>query len=164
MGAVLAAMPFLAITATTESIRSAIYGMDELECAARFSLKSILLARMGIIGMENLLFAALTAIFEGGSFFQTMLYILVPYLVTVWGSFQIVRHVPGWEGIYSSAGLAVAVSMMTIFGRWNVKWIYGGRYFEWWLLAVAVLLCLTIRESRKIIQSGSAMAMHGGVQ
>ena len=161
LGAMLAVMPFLAIAATMESCRSSFYGMAELELAARFSLKSILLARMGIIGIENLALAALAAFFVREGFFPAMLYILVPYLATVWGSFQIVRVIPGWEGLYSSAALAAVVSVLTLFGKWNLKQLYTGRYFGYWLLATVILLCLTFRESRKIIRGEDVMVMHG---
>ena len=53
--AVSALTPLLALTLVTETGRSEHYGMAELEMATRFSLKSTLLARFGILGMGNLL-------------------------------------------------------------------------------------------------------------
>ena len=41
-----ALLPFVALLAVTEGTRSAVYGMEELELATRFSLKSVLLARL----------------------------------------------------------------------------------------------------------------------
>ena len=46
-----ALIPFLALTFLTESGRSKIYGMEELEYATRFSLKSLMLARLGVLGL-----------------------------------------------------------------------------------------------------------------
>ena len=43
-------MPFLALTAMQEHLRSSMYNMTELELSTRFSVKSILLARMGLLG------------------------------------------------------------------------------------------------------------------
>ena len=50
-----AAVPFLALALAAETGRSARYGMEELELAARFSLKAVVAARMGILGIGNLL-------------------------------------------------------------------------------------------------------------
>ncbi len=45
--------PFLALLLIAESTKSAIYGMNELEMSARFSLKSVVLARLIILGVFN---------------------------------------------------------------------------------------------------------------
>ena len=50
-----AVMPFLALTIISEWMRSIAYGMFELEQVTRFSFKSVLLARLGILGMANFL-------------------------------------------------------------------------------------------------------------
>lgn len=50
-----ALMPLLALTVVSESGRSQNYEMAELEMATRFSLRSVVLARLGILGMENLI-------------------------------------------------------------------------------------------------------------
>ncbi len=58
-------MPFLALTAMQEHLRSSMYNMTELELSTRFSVKSILLARMGLLG----------------SFHLILLLLLLPFLV-----------------------------------------------------------------------------------
>ncbi len=67
--ATLALMPFLAVTVATESTRSVLHGMEELEAVSRFSLKSVLLARMGILGIENLFLAFLAAFLSDRNFY-----------------------------------------------------------------------------------------------
>ena len=150
-GAVLALMPFLAAVCVSESIRPSIYGMKELEMSARFSLKSIILVRMGIVGLENLLLALVAALFVGGSFFQTILYLLVPYLFTTYGSFLLVRKDYGGGGMYFCLGLAVAVSGLMMVSTLNFRWIYQGQYVPTWLAVMAVLAWLTFHESRKTL-------------
>ncbi len=54
-----ALMPLLALTVVSESGRSQNYEMAELEMATRFSLRSVVLARLGILGMENLIVLSL---------------------------------------------------------------------------------------------------------
>ena len=45
--------PFLALLLITESAKSMLFGMNELEMASRFSLKNIVLARLTILGIFN---------------------------------------------------------------------------------------------------------------
>lgn len=148
-GMFLAFMPFLAVTCVSESVRSAMYGMEELEMSARFSLKSIILVRMGIVGLENFLLALAVALFVGENFFQSIAYLLVPYLITTYGSFLLVRRRRNGEEIYLCAGLAAAVSGMMLVSTWECRWVYQERYIVVWLLVLLALAWLTFCESRK---------------
>ena len=148
---VLVFMPFLAATCVSESVRSAMYGMEELEMSARFSLKSIILVRMGIVGIQNLLLAMLAALFVGESFFQNVVYLLVPYLFTTFGSFLLVRKRRGGEEMYYCAGLALAVSGVLLESSWEFPWIYQDKYIAVWLVLAVVLVWMVYCESRKIL-------------
>ena len=55
---VAALLPFAALSTVMELNRSARYQMEELELAARFSLRAVILARMSILGFGNLLLLA----------------------------------------------------------------------------------------------------------
>ncbi len=156
----LAMMPLLAAAGVLESVRSIIYGMDELEKSARFSLKCIVLARMGIVGIENLILTLISALFVQGELLQTMLYLIVPYLITVSGSFFIVRAVSGrgntyehiYESMYACMGSAFAVSCGAAASIRNYSWIYQEQFQIFWAGAAILLLGMTFRESRRIMQ------------
>ena len=61
-----ALLPFVALLAVTEGTRSAVYGMEELELATRFSLKSVLLARLCLVGsLHAVLLLCLTLLCRG---------------------------------------------------------------------------------------------------
>ena len=61
-----ALLPFVALLAVTEGTRSAVYGMEELELATRFSLKSVLLARLCLVGsLHAALLLCLTLLCRG---------------------------------------------------------------------------------------------------
>lgn len=61
-----ALLPFVALLAVTEGTRSAVYGMEELELATRFSLKSVLLARLCLVGsLHAVLLLCLTLLWPG---------------------------------------------------------------------------------------------------
>ena len=89
-------VPILGLLAVAESTRSTIYGMSEFEMSTRFSLKSVVLARMSVLGVVDfiVLVCAIPLCYSvsGFSLLQTGLYLLVPYMLTVNISLWIIRH------------------------------------------------------------------------
>lgn len=150
-GMTLALMPFLAVAAVSECMRSVVYGMDELEMAARFSLKSIILARMFMIGIENLVLVIIFSVFMHGGLLLTMLCLAVPYLITTYGSLLIVRKVSGKEGIYICISYSAAVSMLVGVGFLNYAWIYQEQFVYFWMAAVLLLTFANFKEGRRFL-------------
>ena len=76
-----ALLPFLVPLAVSEGAKSTLYGMEELETASRFSRKSVLLARLCLIGtFHAVLLLALTLLLGGSqglSLGRTGAYLLV---------------------------------------------------------------------------------------
>ena len=70
LGALSACIPYLALTTMAEGSRSARFGMDELEMHTRFSLHSVICARLFLAGALNLI----------------VLTVLIPFLCTAWGT------------------------------------------------------------------------------
>ncbi len=136
-------MPFLALLAAQEHMRSAMYNMTELELSTRFSMKSIVLARMGLLGGFHLalLFFLLPVLVLCGQegMLRTGVYLLVPYLLTTFLSMACARKVRGRESLYLCLGNAVMVSSLQVVGGNMADW-YKGQLFSWWLLALALLL------------------------
>lgn len=143
LGIVAAAMPFLALIAVQEQTRSAVYNMTELELATRFSTKSIMLARMGLLGSFHLallfLLLPLLALYEQTGVWRTGVYLLVPYLMTTFLSMVCSRKVRGRETLYLCLGNAVLVGSLQAVGYGAFRW-YDRRFWGWWLLALALLL------------------------
>ena len=155
---VLASMPFLATVSVVESFRSRLYGMEELEMSSRFSLKSILLARMCIMGLENTLLGMVIAFLLPGNVFQTILRIFVFYLAAAHICFRIVRELAGREGILSCFGLAAAGCIFILYTMTAFPVLYMGRYDYIWLLAGLILLYLAYREGKRNVQSVESYA------
>ena len=97
---VAALLPFAALSTVMELNRSARYQMEELELAARFSLRAVILARMSILGFGNLLLV------------ETGFYMLCPYCLTAVLCLVILRRRRHGENLYLCAGAAVAVSLL----------------------------------------------------
>lgn len=136
-------MPFLALIAAQEHMRSTMYNMTELELSTRFSLKSIVLARMGLLGSFHLLLLfsllPLLVLYGQAGIVRTGVYLLVPYLTTTFFSMVWVRRVRGRESLYLCLGIAVMVSSLQVVGSNVADW-YRGQLFPWWLLALVLLL------------------------
>lgn len=156
-----ALMPFLAISMITENVRSEKYGMTELEMATRFSLRSVLLARMGVVGVCHLVLLGLLMLLDyrdgAASVFQTGVYLLVPYLLTDVGSLWLVRKIRNREALYASLGFACLVSGLPIVSQYTKEFLYRAQNFGWWVLVLIVLCIVMVSEWRKRIENMEEM-------
>lgn len=138
-------MPLLALAVLTECGRAEIYGMVEFELSTRFSMKSVVLARLGIIGISTLILLCVIIPFTTASSKLTLLkagvYIICPYLLTVSLGFWTVRKIHGKESFYVCTGIAVAVSGGNVILSQMFSMIYQDQNFIWWI-AVLMILCL----------------------
>lgn len=148
-----AMMPFLAVSAVAENLRSESFGMAELEMASRFSFKSVVLARMWILGFVHLTVLCLAALLCskncGSTLLQTGVYLLVPYLLTDGVSLWLIRKIRGKEAVYASVGVAVIIGVLPDMGRYATELLYDGEMFFWWLIALVLLMGITFSEGKK---------------
>ena len=155
MWVISALLPFAAVSVVSEHHRSYVFQMSELEMAARFSLKSVALARIGILGISHLLLLLFLipacAWFHTSSLFQTGLYLLVPYLLTDTATLWLCRRIRGREVIYAGAGVAVMVGFLPLLARYTGGWLQQDGMFRGWAVST-VLLCFTaVSEWKKSI-------------
>lgn len=136
-------VPILGLLAVAETTRSTMYGMSEFEMSTRFSLKSVVLARMSVLGvLDFIILACVIPLCCTGSRFsllQTGLYLLVPYMLTVNISLWIVRHFQSRETIYVCMSVAVLVSGANVGLHFITDLIYQNAYIVWWFI-LSVLL------------------------
>lgn len=148
-------IPFVALSIVTESSKANVYHMAELEMASRFSLKSIMLARMGVLGVSHfLLLCMLTPLVSMNQmipFLQTGIYLLVPYLLTTVTGLWITRKIHGKEALYSCMGAAVSVSGINAFTKTMLPQVFSTGYFHWWLIMCFILTAFFIWELKKTI-------------
>lgn len=155
-------MPLLALSVITESGRSFTYGMAELELSARFSLKSIVLARLGILGAANLCLAWLLIFLANGNSRATVLqaavYILCPYLLTAFCGLWVTRKVRGKEAVYLCIGIAAFVSAGNYTAFHAFFTLYEERQFIGWVAALALLAAGTAKEFYQTIRQTEELA------
>lgn len=151
-----AMMPLLALTMITESGRSEYYNMAEFEQSARFSLKSVVLARLGILGIMNIfLFLCFTLVSNVSvdiSLIRTGIYLLCPYLITVFLCLWISRRFRAEEVFYLCIGVTVMVCLSVLMLHNFATAVYGGEYFVWWLGAALLSGIGATRECVRIIK------------
>lgn len=157
-----AVMPLLAVTGVLETVRSEIYGMSELEQASRYNLRSILFARLEIVGMVHFLLFSMGVLLvytaESGAFLYSAVYLFVPYLLTSGGCLFLVRHLRGREGAYGAAAFAALIAFLPqILSYWR-ELLYGAEHFKWWLALFFLLLVFNALQYRKTINNSEDLS------
>ncbi len=149
-------MPLLAMAAITETGRSEAYGMAELEISTRFSLRSVVLARLCILSAADFilicLLIPLAFINDGGTCFQTGVYMVCPYLLTAFFCLWVVRKVRSKETLYLCGGISAGVSAGNILLYTRCPGIFADQYFIWWVAVLAVLGAGTLNQSYQMVK------------
>lgn len=163
-----AMMPFVALCAVTENARSATYGMAELEMASRFSLKSIILARLSVIGLLHFTILGVLIFFVGKSvgvlsgmgavYLRTSVYLFVPYLLTSVLGLVATRRFHGKETIYMCMGISVMVSCLNFILKANIPVLYEEKQFLWWCVFLIYLVVKAGSEYKKAIYQTEDLA------
>ena len=155
---ILGCVPFLVMISVTESMRSYRYGMEELELSARFSLKSIVLARMLILGIGNMV-VLLGAVFVLRSSLQiSIAYVMTPYFLTAGGGLWIVRKVRSKENNLFCFALAVLVSASVWYLPWQFNAMYASQNAWLWAGTCIIGIVITVRESFRTIRMTEDLA------
>ena len=160
LGIVSAFAPLLALTVVTESGRSESYEMAELEMATRFSLRSVLLARLGLLGLANLVmfFLLLPVVVwrQELGVLRAGLYILLPYLLTAFAGLWVLRRFRGREAVYCCVGVAACISFLAAMLFETVPRLYQPDMVSWWLAGVLALSVGTVRQCTGIVRDSLA--------
>lgn len=148
-------VPYIALCAVTESTRSVTYGMWELEMSTRFSLRSVTMARLVAIGLVHLtILAGLIWVSGGTNLFPVIMrgvYLVVPYLLTSVLGVIAVRKLQEYHTAYVCTGCAVMVSILSVYLRGFLSWVYEEKYFIWWCLLAVYLLGRGYKEYKEMI-------------
>lgn len=155
-------VPFLGLLAVTENARSTTYGMNEFEMSTRFSLRSVILSRMGILGVLDLFILCclipLCCIGNDFSLFQTEIYLLVPYLLTVTICLWITRLFHSREAIYGCMSVAVLIGGADIGLHLIADFVYQSSYITWWFVLSVLLVGRMIYETYCTIKQTEELA------
>ncbi len=153
---VLSVIPFLVMCSVAETTRSYRYGMEELELSARFSLKSIVLARMIVLGVGNLLVLTGTMLLLRSH--VNIACIMTPYFLTAGGSLYIVRRLRGAEGVLPCFALAVVVCILELYLSWQPINMFAPEYVWLWICACIAGIIGTVREGYHTVRMMEELA------
>ena len=146
-----AVMPFAALLLIMEFAKSSAYGMSELEMSSRFSLRTILLARMVMLGAVQLLGLLLTIPMAGMTLVNNGVYLLVPYLLTALLGLIAVRRMRGKEGLFACGSISAFICIFCPLSKQFVPVLYKPENRVLWVLAIILLLVGLVKEYRTTI-------------
>lgn len=147
---ILGFIPFLVILTVTESTNSYVHGMEELELSARFSLKSIVLARMVMLGLGN--FVVLAAVMLVLKNQINITYVLAPYFLTAGGGLYIARNLRGKDSTFACFSLAALVCVLQLYLPWQFTFIMEPENTWIWVSLCVIGIVVTVRESYRTIR------------
>lgn len=145
-----AAMPLLAVLAVSETFRSSIYGMAELEMASKHNLPQVMLVRMGVLAGVDALIVVLGLAFlvqDGGiGAARGAVYLLVPWLCACVLGIQVERYARGREGVWYCGICGCFLCGAGLAGGEYQKFVYSSGKFYLWVFALLASVVLLARQ------------------
>lgn len=153
--------PFIAMSLLAESFRSYVYGMEELELATRFSLKSLLLARMGILAVFHLFLLFLMILFSVKSgaarFYLAGIHILLPYFASISIGLPLIRRFHGRESGYLCVAIAVIVSIVSWYLQEMIIWWGRFQALPFFVVLLLFVMFFAVIESTKLLKQSEEL-------
>lgn len=154
--------PLLALTSISESGHSELYKMAELEMATRFSLRSVVFARLAILGLVNLLLLGILMLIglQNGTVapFAAALYIITPFLLTTFAGLYIVSKFRGQGAMYACVGTSVGISIFLFIAHNIIPFIYRRQCLTTWMIIALALLFGNGKQYIAIIKKTEELA------
>lgn len=151
-------MPFLAAVSVLETRRSKKYGMIELEMATRFSLRSVIFARMLVLGLLYIIvlgiISPVIAVSFGGQTIITAINIVLPYLITMSICLQVERSSLGRKLEYASFAISTFIAVLMIWIKnYDFGLVHGTMELieNWGVLIVLMSAVVTVYEQWKTL-------------
>lgn len=148
--------PLLALLMVLETLRSKRFGMWELEAAARYSLRSVMLSRVLIIGIFDVLVLLATAVFLAArvpyGVCLVSAYLLLPLLVTVSGGMLIEMTPYGRGNEYMAPGFAVLVAGCFWIARESDVALFRPENGFWWEMMTILVFLFTVMIFRRMMR------------
>ncbi len=149
---VAAIMPFVSAVAVFDSMRSGMYGMDELEGVTRISGRGILLARFICIGAVHIALLLVLSMVVGSSsgygYAMTGAIITLPYLISSIASMIIERTEIGRKNAFGCILVSVMTSVMILAIK-DEKALFAAKYRWIWFVMLAVFVALECIQIKK---------------
>lgn len=158
-------MPFAAVASVLETRRSRKYGMSELEMATRFSLKSVVIARLLIVGLAAITVLCVVSPMIATTFGEdvnvTAIHIIIPYFITMIIGLQLERSPFGRATEYGSIVVAFVISFLALVFYFYHP-VFMSSYTEiiekWGVFVALLLMVITAMEQWKTVNNVEGFA------
>lgn len=125
------------------------YGMSEFEMVSRFSMQMLRTVRLMILGIFSLVVLLLSSGMFGAvlsiRFGDSLLYVAIPYLVNVGGSFYITRKLHSKENIYGCIAMTF-ISCLLPYLYEHTKLLQSISNAGYWVI-LAVSIFISMKEA-----------------
>lgn len=153
-------MPFVAVASVLETRRSRKYGMSELEMATRFSLRSVVIARLLIVGLAAITVLCVVSPMIATTFGEdvnvTAIHIVIPYFITMIIGLWLERSPLGRATEYGSIVVAFVISFLALVFYFNHP-VFMSSYTEiiekWGVFVALLLMVITAMEQWKTVNN-----------
>lgn len=158
-------MPFAAVASVLETRRSRKYGMSELEMATRFSLRSVVIARLLIVGLAAITVLCVVSPMIATTFGEdvnvTAIHIVIPYFITMIIGLRLERSPLGRATEYGSIVVAFVISFLAlVFYFYHPVFIssYTEIIEKWGVFVALLLMVITAMEQWKTVNNVEGFA------
>lgn len=139
---------------------SRVNGTEELEYACRFDCRSVMLARMILLGGSEVLAVTVAAVatpaLVGTSTFSLLLHACAPYFLACLGCLALARRLDAQAALPAMVAWTALVMMASIALYKLVRMAYETASVGAWALVAAAAAILALREARRWLDQVSA--------
>ncbi|WP_105615664.1 hypothetical protein [Vallitalea okinawensis] len=154
-------LPFVALVAVTEIVRSMSYQMEELEMSCKHTYADVVLVRLCIVGGYNLVVLGLLLLLflykTDISMIPLGMYLVTPFLLTCSLSLLILNHIHSRDTIYVCAGMASFVSVINSLFTMRYFEVIVGRYLKLWSMLILILIIIIAKQTVKFIEKAGEL-------
>lgn len=142
--------PLLLVFNIEEIARISYRSMLEIEMAAKYSLKKLMLSRLCILGITDLImltvFILYLNMYSEKSLFLIVLYSLVPFNITVIGLLHLLKHQEKGRYDYMALAYTLLVCVIFVLAPQRRPVFYSGAYDNIWILAFLISFGILLRK------------------
>lgn len=133
--------------------------MSEMEFATKYTLHQLLIARVLILGLINFTEISILFIYSGQNVenfsFTILIYMSVPFLLTVFLCMLVVNRIPGKEGGFMIVAIGFFVSVSTGSLALYYPQIYRESMKNYWYIIITVTVVAIVIEVVRVLKSCS---------
>lgn len=142
--------PLLLVFNIEEFARISYRSMLEIEMAAKYSLRKLMLSRLCILGITDLVvltvFIFLLNMYSGNSLYLIVMYSLIPFNITIIGLLHLLKYQSKGRYDYMALAYTLIVCVVFISVAQTRPVLYSGAYENMWMLVFLLSFGILIKK------------------